>query len=64
MIAAVREGKLIAMEGDYDHIVNRGSLCVDFNSPRHPRSRSRLEAVGRIVVRVVSNALTSSPGGV
>src|SRR5215831_17972058 len=25
MIAAVREGKLIAMEGDYDHIVNRGS---------------------------------------
>jgi len=22
------EGKLIAMEGDYDHIVNRGSLCV------------------------------------
>ena len=28
MIAAVREGHLIAMEGDYDHIVNRGSLCV------------------------------------
>ena len=28
MIAAVREGKLISMEGDYDHIVNRGSLCV------------------------------------
>jgi len=28
MIAAVREGQLIAMEGDYDHIVNRGSLCV------------------------------------
>jgi formate dehydrogenase major subunit len=28
MIAAVREGNLIAMEGDYDHIVNRGSLCV------------------------------------
>ena len=28
MIAAVREGRLIAMEGDYDHIVNRGSLCV------------------------------------
>ena len=28
MIAAVREGKLTAMEGDYDHIVNRGSLCV------------------------------------
>jgi len=28
MIAAVREGELIAMEGDYDHIVNRGSLCV------------------------------------
>lgn len=28
MVAAVREGKLIAMEGDYDHVVNRGSLCV------------------------------------
>ena len=28
MIAAVRDGKLIRMEGDYDHIVNRGSLCV------------------------------------
>ena len=28
MIAAVREGKLVAMEGDYDHLVNRGSLCV------------------------------------
>src|SRR5215468_8821271 len=28
MIAAVRDGRLIAMEGDYDHIVNRGSLCV------------------------------------
>ena len=23
-----RDGKLITMEGDYDHIVNRGSLCV------------------------------------
>lgn len=28
MIAAVRDGKLVAMEGDYDHIVSRGSLCV------------------------------------
>jgi formate dehydrogenase major subunit len=28
MIGAVRDGKLITMEGDYDHIVNRGSLCV------------------------------------
>ena len=28
MIAAVRDGKLVSMEGDYDHIVNRGSLCV------------------------------------
>src|SRR6516162_6066471 len=24
MVASVREGKLIAMEGDFDHIVNRG----------------------------------------
>ena len=28
MIAEVRDGKLLKMEGDYDHIVNRGSLCV------------------------------------
>ncbi len=28
MIASVRDGQLVAMEGDYDHIVNRGSLCV------------------------------------
>jgi formate dehydrogenase major subunit len=28
MIASVRDGKLVAMEGDFDHIVNRGSLCV------------------------------------
>ena len=27
MVAQVRDGKLIAMEGDYDHIVSRGSLC-------------------------------------
>ena len=28
MVAAVRDGKLISLEGDYDHVVNRGSLCV------------------------------------
>ena len=28
MVATVREGKLLTMEGDYDHIVNRGALCV------------------------------------
>lgn len=28
MVAAVRNGKLMKMEGDYGHIVNRGSLCV------------------------------------
>jgi formate dehydrogenase major subunit len=28
MVASVRDGKLITMEGDYDHVVNRGSLCV------------------------------------
>jgi formate dehydrogenase major subunit len=28
MIASVRDGKLISMEGDFDHVVNRGSLCV------------------------------------
>jgi formate dehydrogenase major subunit len=28
MIASVREGELISMEGDFDHVVNGGSLCV------------------------------------
>src|SRR5262245_27071719 len=28
MIAAVRDGKLISLEGDYDHVVNKGSLCA------------------------------------
>ncbi len=28
MIATVRSGELITLEGDYDHPVNRGSLCV------------------------------------
>ena len=28
MIATVRDGKLLTMEGDYGHIVNRGALCV------------------------------------
>ena len=27
MVASVRDGKLIALEGDYDHPVNQGSLC-------------------------------------
>jgi formate dehydrogenase major subunit len=28
MVASVRDGKLIKLEGDYDHVVNEGSLCV------------------------------------
>jgi formate dehydrogenase major subunit len=28
MVAAVRDGKLITLEGDFDHVVNRGSLCA------------------------------------
>jgi formate dehydrogenase major subunit len=28
MIAAVRDGQLLTLEGDFDHVVNRGSLCV------------------------------------
>src|SRR5262245_11202118 len=28
MVAAVREGKLISLEGDFDHVVNGGSLCA------------------------------------
>jgi formate dehydrogenase major subunit len=40
MIAAVRDGKLITLEGDYDHVVNRGSLCVKGMSmfPTHTSS--------------------------
>ena len=39
MIASVRKGKL--MEGDYDHIVNRGSRCVKgtFMFATHPPRR-------------------------
>jgi len=41
MIAAVRDGRLISLEGDYDHIVNRGSLCVKGMSmfPTHASPR-------------------------
>jgi len=28
MVAAVRDGKLVSLEGDFDHVVNGGSLCV------------------------------------
>jgi formate dehydrogenase major subunit len=28
MIAAVRDGQLLTLEGDFDHVVNGGSLCV------------------------------------
>ena len=28
MVASVREGKQIKLEGDFDHVVNGGSLCV------------------------------------
>jgi len=28
MVATVRSGKLITLEGDFDHVVNGGSLCV------------------------------------
>jgi formate dehydrogenase major subunit len=28
MVAGVRDGKLISLEGDFDHVVNGGSLCV------------------------------------
>jgi formate dehydrogenase major subunit len=28
MIASVREGKLVSLEGDFDHVVNRGALCA------------------------------------
>src|SRR5258708_23481182 len=28
MVASVRDGKLVKLEGDFDHVVNGGSLCV------------------------------------
>jgi formate dehydrogenase major subunit len=28
MVAAVRDGQLLTLEGDFDHVVNRGSLCA------------------------------------
>ena len=28
MVATVRQGKLVTLEGDFDHVVNGGSLCV------------------------------------
>ena len=28
MVAAVKDGKLVALEGDFDHPVNGGALCV------------------------------------
>jgi formate dehydrogenase major subunit len=28
MVASVRDGELITLEGDFDHVVNRGSLCA------------------------------------
>jgi formate dehydrogenase major subunit len=28
MVASVRDGALVALEGDFDHVVNKGSLCA------------------------------------
>jgi formate dehydrogenase major subunit len=28
MVGSVRDGKLVKLEGDFDHVVNEGSLCV------------------------------------
>jgi formate dehydrogenase major subunit len=28
MVGSVRDGKLVKLEGDFDHVVNGGSLCV------------------------------------
>ena len=52
MIASTRDGKLIAMEGDYDHIVNRGSLCVKgismfaTHASRHRLAKPRYRGAG------------------
>jgi formate dehydrogenase major subunit len=44
MIAAVRDGKLLTLEGDYDHVVNGGSLCVKGMAvmPTHASPRRNL----------------------
>jgi len=49
MIAAVREGKLVTLEGDYDHVVNRGSLCVKGMSmfPTHTSPRRAMTPLYR-----------------
>jgi formate dehydrogenase major subunit len=41
MVATVRDGKLLTLEGDYDHPVNGGSLCVKGMSmlPTHASPR-------------------------
>jgi formate dehydrogenase major subunit len=45
MVAAVKDGKLLTLEGDFDHPVNMGSLCVKGMSmlPTHA-SPNRLKA--------------------
>jgi formate dehydrogenase major subunit len=49
MIGATRDGKLITLEGDYDHIVNRGSLCVKGMSmfPTHTSPRRAMTPMYR-----------------
>jgi formate dehydrogenase major subunit len=44
MIAAVRDGELLTLEGDFDHIVNGGSLCVKGMAvmPTHASKRRNL----------------------
>jgi formate dehydrogenase major subunit len=44
MIAAVKDGQLLTLEGDYDHIVNGGSLCVKGMAvmPTHASPRRNL----------------------
>ena len=79
MIASVREGKLISLEGDYDHVVNRGSLCAKGLSmfPTHasplrnktPRYKTRdeswiaTEQVGDAVVPVNRTDAIAFMGG-
>ena len=43
MVGSVRDGKLIKLEGDFDHVVNEGSLCVKGMAmfPTHASPRLR-----------------------
>ena len=50
MVGSVREGKLIKLEGDFDHVVNEGALCVK-GMAMFPTHSSRCATRRRAIVR-------------